>query len=1219
MCVRTWLSVLVLLVCTSVSMYGQAGFGLIAGRVADPSAAVVPNAKVTVTNDATGVKTETLSNGEGDYRLLQLQPGTYTLTAETQGFKKAERRGILLQVDDRLTINIALEVGTEAQTVMVEGEAPLLRTQDAETGEVINNRFIETLPQLQRDPLQLLVLSGNVQGDGSRAGGGSDTRINGGRTSGVEYLVDGITAGNGGHTVSSNAPLLDSVAEFKVITNGIAAEYGRISGGAVEIVTLGGTNQYHGQLFEYFQNDHLNANSWQQNSLGGKKTPFRQNDFGFALGGPLDVPKLYRGRDRTFFFVNYEGRRFSQAGNLQVASVPTAAERSGDFSKTFYGDATTLIFDPNSPQIQGTGADTGHWVRTQLIGGGDGKHVPASMIAPIVADMFKLVPLPTPGYGPSSCSSCNNFVGPQNTKNQNDFFSTRLDQNITQYHRIFVRFSTGNIDNGQSNWYGPLGVANEFHEKQDRRGTINYSGTLSPTLLISARAGVDHNPAANGRFSGSKNTLPYDSVTKGLIGDQNADVIVTFMGYTALSQSSQVSDTAYTTYNAGVALTKVLARHTVKFGYEHRRYYDNFSQGPIGYNYFQQNPISRYAEDNDWNNQAFTNSLASAMIGKADWWNAFGPSTQAANFNYHAAFVQDDFKFSPKLTVNAGVRWDVETPTTERHDKLYFWDGSIPSDFHVNPGYDFKAALVKAGLSPDLPTPSWVTNGFPKGAIRIAHTPEFPSRSGTTVNPHQFAPRLGLAYQINPKTVFRGSFGMMYLSTSGNPNGMLSGGAGISTSDAATSGWHPSNDGLRHLLGSWDNPYYYPSDITHYERDNKVANYQSTGSVGPGAWNRNSHMPYELTWNLGIQRELPNKFLLETNYSANRGVKLLAPDLISRFPKPLLQPGNAAAMTTLVDSPTAGQTRDDAVVGKQQLLAFLYFPMPYYGTVNVLGTNYGSSTYHSLNVRLERRFAQGISFLLNYTLSRSLDNVGGPEPGNGCICNQGNGFKNVQSVDNFAGAWGLSAYDETHRLLMAYSAELPFGRGKKFLSDPKGNIGKTILDYVVGGWAVSGFSIYRSGRPVILSAANINLNNNIRVEQLYGSFTSSDHNIGSSAFKSDSQVLVSSQSPITDSMVRRFDSSKVTGAQSFTYGNLPPVFDNIRNPGNSKTDLAMMKKFPIRGESKYFQLRLEAQNAFNQRGWGSYNTTIGDPHFGLIQSAGPYGPRIMQVSARLFF
>jgi len=171
----------------------------------------------------------------------------------------------------------------------------------------------------------------------------------------------------------------------------------------------------------------------------------------------------------------------------------------------------------------------------------------------------------------------------------------------------------------------------------------------------------------------------------------------------------------------------------------------------------------------------------------------------------------------------------------------------------------------------------------------------------------------------------------------------------------------------------------------------------------------------------------------------------------------------------------------------------------------------------------------------------------------------------------------------------------------------------------VGGWAVSGFSIYRSGRPVILGAANINLNNNIRVEQLYGSFTSSDHNIGSSAYKSDSQVLVSSQSPITDTMVRRFDSSKVTGAQAFTYGNLPPIFDNIRNPGNSKTDLALMKKFPIHGEARYLQLRLEAQNAFNQRGWGSYNTTIGDPHFGLITSAGPYGPRLMQISARLFF
>jgi len=422
------------------------------------------------------------------------------------------------------------------------------------------------------------------------------------------------------------------------------------------------------------------------------------------------------------------------------------------------------------------------------------------------------------------------------------------------------------------------------------------------------------------------------------------------------------------------------------------------------------------------------------------------------------------------------------------------------------------------------------------------------------------------------------------------------------------------------LLDTWATPYANASDITTYQRDNKVANFQSTGSVGPGAWDRNSHMPYELTWNLGVQREMPDKFLLELNYSANRGVKLLAPELISRFPKQLLTTNLQQVMTTMVDSPTAGQTRSDAVVGPRQLLAFLYYPMPYYGAVNVLGTNYGTSTYNSLNVRVERRFAQGVSFLLNYTLSRNMDDVGGPEPGNMGIANQGNGFKNIQSVDTFTSAWGLSAYDETHRLTLAYSWQLPFGRGKHFLNHPQGDIGKTILDYAVGGWELSGFSIYRSGRPVILVASQININNNIRVEQLYGSFAGSNHYIGSSSFTSDKQVLVSSQDPITASMVRRFDPSTVVDAQAFTYGNLPPVFDNIRNPGNSDTDLSIMKKFPIRqNEARYFQLRVEAKNAFNQRGWGSYNTTITNPDFGLITSAGPYGPRIMQVSARLFF
>ena len=269
------LFVLCLALCLTPALLGQGQFGSILGTVTDATGGAVPGAKVAAINTGTNVRVETQSNQVGLYQLLQLNPGSYAVEAEASGFKRVQRSAVRVQVADRITLDITLEVGSLSETVNVTAEAPALRTSDAQMGEVVNNTMIANMPQLARDPLALVVLSGDVQGSGSRAAPGSDTRINGGRTIGVEYKVDGITAQTGlGHRVVDTTPTMETVAEFKVITNGVSAEYGRLSGGAVEVVTRGGTNQLHGQLFEYFQNDHLNANSWQQNALGGAKVKF---------------------------------------------------------------------------------------------------------------------------------------------------------------------------------------------------------------------------------------------------------------------------------------------------------------------------------------------------------------------------------------------------------------------------------------------------------------------------------------------------------------------------------------------------------------------------------------------------------------------------------------------------------------------------------------------------------------------------------------------------------------------------------------------------------------------------------------------------------------------------------------------------------------------------------------------------------------------------------
>ncbi len=1217
-----------LVLCASV--YAQAGFGVIAGRVTDPSGAIIVGANVAATNVDTNVRTATASNSNGDFQLLQLIPGRYRIEAEAPGFKTLKREGITVQVADRLTIDLALTLGQNVEVVSITAEAPLLRTLDAQTGEVVNSKFIQNLPQLNRDPLQLLVISSNVQGSGERAegghpGSGSDTRINGGRTSGIEYLVDGLTAGTGvAHGVTSVTPSMEAVAEFKVVTNGISAEYGRLSGGAVELVTRSGGNQLHGQLFEYMQNEKLNANSWRQNSLGGEKTPFKNNDFGVAAGGPILLPKLYNGRNRTFFFANFEGIRFRQSGELKVTSVPTALERTGDFTQTFYDGVRPRLFDPDAPDSTLINHADGAVERTVLLA--DGQHVPAGRIDPLATALLKFVPLPTPGFGRANSSSAANYKAPQDTSSGTNMWAVRIDHAVNDRHRIFGRFTHQGYDQSQTRWRGPLSTAPESHIPGAFGATLNYDWTVSPTLIFSARLGGTFSPFTGGELlppDFSNADLPFDPETKRILGANNIPIIANYGGggepKLQVSDSKSRSVHNSTTYNAVVSLTKVLTRHTLKFGYEHRRYYDNFindgkSWSAGGYWLINGNPVAQFVADGPYDAQHFANAFAPFLMGIMGVAWVDGPTNRAVNLNYHAGYIQDDIKVTPKLTINAGLRWDMETPMTERYDRLYFWDPDAPPQFHINAGYDWNAALQRAGVNPSrVPAPSWVANGFPKGAIRIPNTPEFSSRTGFKYHPYQFAPRLGLAYQLNSKTVLRASFAQMYMSTTGNPESN-SASQDIALGDSANSGWHAG--GFAHYTSTFRNPY--GGNMTRYVRDTAVANYQVSGdSFVVSGFSRDTHMPHEYTWSLGVQRQLPKGLLVAAEYSANHGSGLLAPDFLSRFPRAQLKPENASLYGTKVDSPTAGQRRNPDT-DPQQKLSKLMFPYPYYGPIKLLGANIGRSNYNSLNLRAERRLTQGMGFLLNYTFGKLLDNVGGPEANNDNSVIGGRGAKVIQSVDTVHEGYGYSPYDETHRLAFTYNLELPFGRGKRFLGSPN-TFGRTMLDYAVGGWELSGTTLYRSGRPVIFGYGNTNINNDYGIEATFGSYATSDTNLANSAFAGPGSVFFSVQDNRPSSLARRFDPAKFLQPETFTYGTLPPVYANIRHPGNTNYNISLMKRFPLAKDvARYFQFRLEAMNAFNIRGFGTYNTTVGNPDFGLITAAGNTERR-MQMSARILF
>jgi outer membrane receptor protein involved in Fe transport len=1207
------LAIALLLLC-SVGSWAQST-GAIGGQISDESGAVIPGATITVTNTQTGVAVTAISLEDGKFLFGSLLPGTYVVTAELVGFKRLQGPPTQLHVGDRLVMNMALQVGAATDEVTVSAESPLLRTEDAQVGEIISNNFISSMPQLNRDAFALLQLAGNVQGTAaSTPTSAASLQLNGGRTSAVDYYVDGGVVNSGqGNRLTNQVPSMDAVSEFKVVTSGISAEFSRISGGYVTLVTKGGTNDYHGSVYEYMFNDMFNANAWDQNAINAKKAHFRQNDFGFTLGGPITIPHVYDGHSKTFFFVDNEYLKRTNAGTVSLNSVPNALERSGDLSQSTYQGKVYLMYDPYGPQV--FNQSKGLWERTGLLGG-DGRHVPTNLISPVSKAIMDLIPMPNrPSVAGSS--SLNNYAFASSSKQDNFRFGVRLDHNISSTQRINFRAATFSTDQSSTPTMDtPLYTSNVTQTHGGLSGNLNYSWTLSPTLLLDLRANSTFTPL----LTGAAHPASFDNgflpkIYQTYLGTNDVPSIAnTFMSGTAYAQPGSKIVTNSTTYVFAGTATKTYDHHTLKFGGERRQYYDNFSNagGSTNIINFMVDPL--YQFQGDWGlgaNEGRIAGMGAFLLGINDRNNVAKPTSRAMNTNYWGAFVQDDWKVTPNLTLNLGIRWDDERPTTERYDRLYFWDPTHPSLFHVNPGYNFTAEAIKAGLPSNTPVPTWATRGsFDPGAVLIANTPEFPSRTPQILSNTRLAPRLGFAYQIEKNTVIRGSFGKMYLPTTGNPNSYATSNSNVALSDQAFAGWHASTDGGRTYISTWANPFPLQSMFSTYTRDVLTANLQSSLDPGASVVSRDLRMPTEYNWAGEVQHQFAGNMVVNIGYSANRGRELLATNTISSYPKSLLIPSLAAPSQIFMLSPNAGQTLETTITGTTQQMGLLQYQYPYYGRVQVSGLPLGHSNYDAMILRVERRFSQGLSLLGNYTLSRLMDDVGGAD---------GQGGKTVQSFDPYSATWGLSPLDKKHHLNLSYTYGLPLGKGRTWMSSTDTWASK-IADKVVGGWQVAGNFNFTTGTPVVLTGSTTsNINNTIKINQTWGSYATTDHNLTPTNYSSNAQVLHSAVDPITTSSVRRLDPNKVVGAQVFVSGNLPPTDAAYRNPHFEQWDLSLMKNFPI-GDApgRFVQIRAEAQNAFNIRGFGNFQSSIGSANYGLITSAGNQ-PRQIQLSARINF
>lgn len=1224
---RRWLPIAVLLACAVPAAFGQNA--QLSGKVSDPSGAVVPGVEITITNTDNGAERKLATNGDGYYVAPSLPPGHYRLNALKQGFRPLVRDAITLQVSDRVDLNVNLEVGNVTQQVTVSAsDISLLRTEDAQTGQVIDNRRIEELPQYNRNALAFAQLSAGVNGTADvpgkdLAGNPADFRINGGRTTQSEYMLDGIPLTEGySHGISSSVPSPEAIQEFKVITNGMSAEYGRLSGGVVELVTRSGTNQFHGSAYEFVKNQLLNANDFFSNFYGKPIGAFHDNVFGASLGGPIWIPKIYNGHNKTFFFLNYEGNRHSQGSNASTATVPTALERTGDFSQTLVeGGLPAAIYDPNTGVMQ----SNGKVIRQQF----PGNVIPENRINPVAKIYASYYPLPN--HAPlAGTSNKNNYIGGSTQQYHNDRWTGRLDQIWSAKQSTHFSITAFDDANAQPSWLGPLYASSSLIQSS-KAASLQHVIALNSSTFLEFNVGAvrDTGPGDgstgvvgfsslsptidSSKFGLSGSTLDIMGQTVGrapgiYTGDTNADsTAVASLG------GGGGALTYETDYHGTISLQKLVGQHNLKFGFQHHRYYTNQYVGGA-FNMATDRTITQM-DPNNFNDDgsAYASSLLGKMIyGGGNQWA--GPASLQTAFG---AYAIDQFKLTSKMAVNAGVRWDFEPPRTERFNRQIFWDDKYKWDITPAAGWSWQNVLQEAGITGNVAQPYWMSHGF-YGRPAMMGSAEYPHRTIQESYPFHFSPHVGIAYQVMPHTAVRMSYGLNWMTLIGS-RFLNSAAWNNGYGDAVSIQNGTSDNGLTYIH-TFDNPTPNNQGFQPYQKGSE----QLVLNTALGQWYlaqaRNTYPGYEHALQLSVQQQVGDgarAWVFEVNGSANLGRQL--PWWLGQGQEIMQNAysqigGLGTTLYQFVDNPVYGNVPSQygawANNGPTTQLGRVYENNPLYGEAWTMGAPFGTSNYFSLYFQAEHRFGNGFSLLSNYTLSKILQDVGTNDVagGDGTTGPDNNGYP--QAGKGLGDIYGVASNDRTHRFLVNYSLDLPIGKGKYLLGSPSG-LGGAVLDKVVGGWTLAGTTTYRSGMPLVINSGSGTFWAGIGQgrQPLRAVFVNQnfDNHVSGHA------ALISNPTGTS-----YFNPNSFRVVQGAEIGNVPSTMSYLRGPGYSQWDMTLLKTFRLWSDSSKFILRAEAQNALNHMNTANPDTNLSSGTFGKITSQ--FGPsRIMMVAGKIVF
>lgn len=1185
-----------------VLLSGQTFYGSILGRVMDSTGSALPNITVTLSSPDQGFHRTATTGSDGSYTFVNLVPGNYSLVVEAPGFKRYVRDSITVDVQAVVHLDIPLEVGSVQQQIVVSSAEPLLQTENAALGGVVSEKTVQEMPLNGRNVLNLAQLIPGVVAQGGAAGNitsqnifaGGNYQINGGTANQNAMYLDGSPMQVAYANLTALIPTQDAISEFRVQTNSDSAEYGRYSGGVINLTTKSGGNEFHGSAYEFLRNKVLNAGTFFGNQTGAGKPAFTQNQFGVNVGGPIR-------KDKLFFFFAYEGFRLRQ-GQTFVLSVPTLDELNGDFSN--FRDANGNVIPIYDPQTTSCGQ-----VNNPCTGGQSPtrQQFPGNIIPSYrfdkVADYFRqngrLFAAPNTQGTPFTDQF--NYATNASVGGNNDQINFRSDWNVSDKQRAFIRFTRWSLDelpqdpyNNMTYYFG-MDPQNFVTDSIVLGDTYTFSPNMIGDLRLSyMRFNYLQGPPAS--ITGVDMTkFGFPSYMNEIPENLRTNPVISFPDY--ITGQTQVINSVNNNYVLSPSLTWIHGKNTFKFGAELRREDANYFQvGAQGGNFYADNTFTSV---NPFNPGETGSSIADFLLGAMSPGSGYTASNlilpifTAANMYYQGYYVQDAIRFNDRLTAMLGIRWEIPGVWRERHDQMAVFDPTMTNPLSGTGGLD-------------------LTGGF-----QLVDSPGHPQRGLKQECFDCVAPRISIADRITNDTVLRGGFGLYYLPADAIfEESPFQNALNLYSNNMVTT----LDNGVT-PYATMDNPYpggliFPPGRSSDFQSILEGGNFGSQAGISPSAVLASWQPAYALNWNLAIQHQFHDGTSVDVAYAASRGIHLPINTEnginLNQLPDSYLAQArndpscNGAAgpdpnncfLIKQVANPFYGVISSGALSAETVSANQLLRPFPEYQNVVAAASYIGRSDYDSLQVQVEKRMRKGSILMAAYTFSKLMTNTetstdwleGGVANSLGQI---------YQDFNNFGAEWSLGMFDTRQNLTLSYVVDLPFGRGKRYFGDVHG-----IADKFVSGWAADGITTFQEGYPLNLVAQpnlTYSLGGGLRPNVVPG-------------------CKKKLSGDVTKRLGEYFNTACFTVPAAFSFGNESRTDGAIRAPGIANFDFSLVKNTSIT-ERVNLQFRTEAFNLFNRVQFGppgTVATTAPNSTFGVIATQ-VNNPRLIQFGLRLNF